>query len=130
MTWQPATILFPDAELVMCDRTRDLRASLSVDGLDVTEAYVGRTVPATITVAIVWNRIGGVDPDAFMQARIYAPTDQQATDLARALSAALPSVVDGNPIRRIEQTAFADLGIEKQPMRQLLFDITFRGAQL
>jgi hypothetical protein len=122
VSWQPQSILYPDAEQVLCDATRALLN-------DQGALYIGRTVPDQITTAVVWNRIGGADPLALMQARIYATTDARAWELGRILAARLPHAVDGKPIRSLEQTGFADLGNEQQPMRQLLVDITLRGSQ-
>ena len=131
--WQPATVEYPDAELVLTTRTRTLLTTL-----DEPDAYVGREVPQTFTTetsahatAIIWNRVGGLDPTALMQLRVFAPTPQRVNNLTRALAARLPSLVDGAPITRLVQSGGpTDLGDEPSPMRQCLYDVTFRGVQL
>lgn len=122
-TWQPAAVLYPDAEQVLCDATRTL-------GLDVD--HIGRTIPKRVTTAIVWNRVGGRDEDALMQVRCFAPTDKQATDLARHLAARLPLTVTGNPIRGLTQnTGLTDLGPDEQgAMRQMLYALSLRPTQI
>jgi hypothetical protein len=125
--WQPAQILYPDAELVLCDKTRELLA-------DQDDVYIGRTIPKTWAKAITWNRIGGTEDAPFdtamMECRIWAPTDQQCMDLARLLQARLPGIYDGAPvIRAVVVGGPTDLGIEDSPMRQLLYNITIRGTQ-
>jgi hypothetical protein len=130
-SWQPATVLYPDAELVMCDATRAVFA-----GMGRGDVFVGREVPQNIGTgsyhaAVVWNRTGGLEPDAFMQCRVFAPTDFEAMSLARELSARIQACVTGRPIARIvESSGITDLGVEAGPMRQVLYAVTLRGTQL
>lgn len=126
-TWQPARILYPDAELVMCEKTRPL--------LDQS-IFVGRIVPRKLAgvTAITWNRTGGEQDPPFdtasLECRIWAPTDQACIDLARQLMAVLPSLIDGDPITgMVVSGGPTDLGVENSPMRQILYDITMRGTQ-
>ena len=125
MPWQPAAILYPDAELVMCDKTR---------GLVNTDVYIGRTIPRTWVKAVIWNRIGGTNEPpvdhALMQLRVFAPTDQACADLTRQIQARLPTICDGDPVISMTVTGGpTDLGSEPSPMRQILFNTTLRGHQ-
>jgi hypothetical protein len=129
VSWQPTQVLFPDAEQVMCDATRAVLTG------DLQPGYIGRKVPATITTAVVWNRIGGASDGTFdhplMMCRCWAPTDTAVNALAADLAARLPGIVDGGPVVRLDPTSGpTDLGTEASPMRQLLFDVTTRGTQL
>jgi hypothetical protein len=124
MTWPVAPILYEDAELLLCDRTRGL--------LDDQNVLVGRRIPEQWTRLVVWNRLGGSPHPPFdvalMQCRVFAPTDQECVDLARILQARLPMLCDGSPITNIAVTGGpSDLGVEDSPMRQYLYDITIRG---
>jgi hypothetical protein len=126
MMWQPAQIIYPDAELVLCDKTRILLA-------DQDGVHIGRTIPDTWTRLVIWNRLGGTQAPPFdtdiMECRIWAPTDEQCMDLARLLQALLPGICDGAPITRAVVTGGpTDLGVEDSPMRQFMFDITLRGT--
>jgi hypothetical protein len=129
VTWQPARVLFPDVTQLLCDATRALLTGPQAP------AYVGRTVPASITTAVVWNRVGGAPAGtldtAAMACRCWAPTDTAVEALAAAVLAHLPAVATGSPVIAVVCTAGpTDLGTETSPMRQLTFDVTTRGAQL
>lgn len=92
MTWQPAPILFPDAELVLTGAFRGALASHG--GADV---FVGREVPSQRrSRMLILNRDGGaasgVRDVARMRFRVWADTDQAATDLARLALALAPSL--------------------------------------
>ena len=122
MFWQPVQILYPDAELVMCQVTR---------GLGVGADFVGRALRpgGSHATAVTWLRVGGRDPAALMQCRVYAPTDVAATGLARLLAARLPLAVKlGLGVVAVTQNEGpTDLGPNPGPMRQMLFEIVLQG---
>jgi len=123
-TWQPPSIIYPDAELVLTGSTRQLIPGITVDTI----------MPRDNQPAITWNRIGGNIEAPFdmplMQCRVQAPTLAECNQLVSRLLAVLPSITDGDPVTVISITGGpTDLGEESAPMKQLLFDITLRGTQ-
>ncbi|MDR0848080.1 MAG: hypothetical protein LBN10_03400 [Propionibacteriaceae bacterium] len=125
-TWQPAPVLYPDVEMLLCDRTRELLT-------DQPDLQVGRKVPMSWNRAIMWNRNGGTQDPPFdtaaVMCRVFAPNDMDVTDLVALLLARLPSIIDGAPVLSMTVTGGpTDLGIEDSPMRQILFDMKVRGS--
>jgi len=120
---QPALIDYPDAELVMCEQTRRL----------LPDVYVARKVPRTGGKQIIWNRIGGhQDPPqdiALMECRVWADTDLACNKLVTRLLAVLPAATGGPVVKVDSSSGPADLGTEREPMRQLIFEITLKGTQ-
>lgn len=125
--WQPAAILYPDAELAAINGARQL-----MDGLGV--AVIGRELPATTTTAILFNRVGGRDPDALMQVRVFAPTAYTVTTLARELAARLPLLprLHVGIVAVDQNEGPTDLGDVPGhgPMRQLMYDFTLQGRSV
>jgi hypothetical protein len=129
-------VAFPDVELWA---TTYLRAALSVRPEPYTaNVYVNNVVPAQRhdRMCIV-RRDGGPRLDAVREAarlnvRVWAQTEQDATDLARIVSALLWAAPDGDPVLRVEQptgpTPVADES--QQPLRLLAFEVVVRGTQL
>lgn len=119
-TWQPNTIIYPDAELACIEATRML-------GLDVDD--IDRIRPDHPTTAIVWNRVGGRDPNALMQCRVYAQTPKAVTDLARELASRMrlfPAL--GVGVVAVDQNEGpTDMGSPPpEQMRQMMYDITLK----
>jgi len=114
--WQPVTVTYPTAEIAIVAATKSL--GLPVD-------FVGDEKPRNAGTAIIWNRIGGRDPTALMQCRVFAPHGHEAIEIARQLAAQLPRTVRGRfGIHRIEQiSGITDLGNHPEPMRQLIYEI-------
>jgi len=115
---------YPDAELVMCAATR----ALNIGGVD----FVGRELPRQHGTAVIWNRVGGRDPLALMQVRVFAPTPDVAVGVARRLAGALPGVVRlGFGIFRVSQeTGVTDLGSVPEPLRQMVYEIGLSPERL
>lgn len=123
-------IVFPDVELEL---TGYLRANLPAyfPGVFVSN------VRGSQTLAVWVRRDGGPELDQVREAprvgvNVYAPTEQQATNLALTVSALLRSCADGDPILRVRQalgpSPIADeTGI---PRRFMSFEIHVRGVEL
>lgn len=128
-TWQSAAIIYPDAELTIISATRYLMADLALTHPELAVAHIGNQRPANVTTAIIWNRVGGADPNAILQCRVHAPTAQQATDLARHLAARLRLVPKMAPgIAAVTQNEGpTDLGNNPGPMRQMMYELALRG---
>jgi len=129
-TWQPAVLEYPDAELALTKSTRHLMLEYGVD-------WVGNQLPPDLgqpggpATAIVWNRVGGADPSALMQCRVYAPTHLQANQLARTLAARLRFIIRHRlgVVAVIQNEGPTDLGNPSGPMRQMMYEIVLRATQ-
>ena len=127
MPWQTSTVLYPDAELLMTEKTRALFPGV----------FVSNAVPnPRRDQMLIWNRDGGSSANlrdrARMRCRVWARRPQDATDLARQLVARLPGLVNGDPIVHLEHLSGPyDLPDESgQAQRYLLFEIHTRGVPL
>lgn len=128
MPWQPAPVLYPDAELVVINHLRD--------ALPPWVQYVGRNVPATRrNVMVTVDRDGGsvlnLRDRARLRIRCWDLTDQRAGDLARTVVALFPTFVDGDPIVHVEHISGPFEVVEESPhkVRYLGFEIHTRGGQ-
>lgn len=130
------TVIFPDVELWATDW---LRTALA----DRTETYatgvhVGNAVPADRRDRmVIFRRDGGPRIDATREAarlavRVWAATEQDATDLARLVAALLWAAPNGDPVLRVAQqmgpSPIADQS--GQPLRYMTFEVVVRGEQL
>ena len=129
MPWQPAPILYPDAELVL---TMALRAALVAAGR--ADVYVDRAV-TTKRPLVVLTRDGGSPSDLRDRARIrvrtFAATAQAADDLARLVNALLTDLPGANGITRAEILSGPyEVPDESGPLRYALAEIHMRGDVL
>lgn len=131
MTWQPASVLYPDAELRF---TADLRALLATQG--DTDVWVGRKVPPVRpSRAVQVVRDGGASSNLRDRPRIrvnvWDGSDQKATDLARLIVALVPEMTGANGVLRTEHLSgpyeIPEAGAYR---RYLLFEIQYRGEPL
>lgn len=128
MSWQPPAAIYPDAELVV---TTAMRAALVAQG--ETDVYVSRSVPATARARmVILTRDGGQPGEmrdiARIRVRVFAATDQGATDLARlvcALVPTLPGILRGRVL-----SGPYEVPDESGPMRYALTEIHLRGEAL
>jgi len=133
MPWQPVSVRFPDAELLMCDRTRPLLVDFGYE--DDTAVVVGRSVPDVRPARlVVWNRDGGPTTSLRdrprMRCRVFAPTDAAATTLANDVIALVPLLVDGAPVVFANcLSGPVEIPDATGPQRYLLFEIHTRGDQ-
>jgi hypothetical protein len=130
MTWQPAAILYPDAELVA---TAGLRALLLSQG--ETDVWVGRKLPdirPTRAVQVVRDggNSGNLRDGARLRVLVWDATDQKATDLARLIVALMPRMVGANGVLRTEHLSGPYEIPDAAPKRYLLFQIDTRGEAL
>lgn len=127
MPWQPAAIRYPDAEQLLCDRTRTL-VGPRWPGL-----FVSRAIPnPRREQMVIWNRDGGNTDGATdhprMRCRVWAKTDKDANDLARDVVALMPLL--GQPVTRVEHLSgpYEVPDDSGQAQRYLLFQIDTEGA--
>lgn len=131
MPWQPAAILYPDAELLV---TGALRALLVAQG--EVGVHVGRKIPSPReTRMVIVNRDGG-NADGFdhprLRVRVWDATQQAANDLARLVVALMPRLVNTTAVTHVEHLS----GPYEVPdesgaqQRYLLFQLTTRGVDL
>lgn len=130
------TVIFPDVELWATGYLRTALAGRSESY--ASGAYVSNSVPSPRRdrMAVV-RRDGGPRLDATREAarlavRVWAPTDKDATDLARLVAALLWAAPNGDPVLRVSQpmgvTPVADQS--GQPLRYMIFEVVMRGEQL
>ena len=137
MTWRPAAILFPDIELVL---TTKFRAALAARTEPyATGVFVSNAVPNPRRDRMVIVRRDGGTPTAMrdrprVTVRVWAMSEQDATDLARLVMALAPTLIDGSPIvaaptdGRPGPNPVADES--GQPMRMLSIEFHTRPTQL
>lgn len=129
-------VIFPDAELWA---TGAIRAALAGRTEPFAQSvYVSNAVPTTRRDRmVICRRDGGPRLDITREAarlgvQVWGSTEQEATDLARLVSALFGAAADGNPVLRVTQpsgpTPVADSS--GQPLRYLTFELTVRGSNL
>lgn len=130
-TWQPAPILYPDAELLVTGALRSLLAAEGEIGV-----HVGRKIPSPRqSRMVIVNRDGG-NADGLdhprLRVRVWDTTEQAANDLARLVVALMPRLVNTTAVTRVEHLS----GPYEVPdesgaqQRYLLFQLTTRGDEL
>lgn len=130
MTWQPAAVLYPDVEQVVCESLRSL-----IDAHDSGDTvWVGRTLPKKRpTRAVQVVRDGGNSANLRDTARIrvlvWDREDEDANDLARLIVALTPLLVGGSVLRTEHLSGPYEIP-DATPKRYLLFEIHFRGTPL
>lgn len=122
-------IIFPDVELVVTGYLRTALATHGYPGMFVSNKR------GTQTTAVWVRRDGGPTLDAVREAarlgvNVFATTEQDATDLARTVSALLRAAADGTPVVRVTQSSGPTPIPDSGPRRFMTFEITVRGADL
>lgn len=104
MSWQPAAALFPDVETILPNAMRTLLAAAGE-----ADVYCGRKIPNDAEGGrrarmVLFIRDGGDDNGHTdrprVRVRIFDADDEKANDLARAVVALMPRLVNGNPVVR------------------------------
>lgn len=129
-------VVQPDVELWATQWLREALAGRP-------EAYASDVVVATAVPTtrrprmVVVRHDGGLRLDlvrelARLSVNVWGGTEQEATDLARLVSALLWSAPTGDPVLRITQPSGAAAVPDPsgQPLRYLVFEVTTRGQQL
>lgn len=135
MTLQPAPILFPDIELWA---TAHLRTALTGRSEPYTQGvFVSNAVPATRRDRmVIVRRDGGAASGVLdrprLSVRVWAKTEQDATDLARLVAALLWAAPDGAPVVAVAQLSGAVAVPDEsgQPLRFQTFELTTRGEAI
>lgn len=137
MTWQPATVLYPDIELTLTGLYRTALAARAEPYAQ--DVYVSNTVPATRRDRmLIVRRDGGLQGELRDQPRIsmrvWAQTEQDANDLARLVMALAPSFADGDPIISVPTDGrsgpFPVPDESGDHLRQMTVEFHTRGEQL
>lgn len=139
MTFQRLALRFPDVELVLTGR---MRTALAARGESYAQGvYVSNRVPDAASGGrrdrmVIFRRDGGaaseVLDDARVSARVWATTEQDATDLARLVAALLWAMPNGTPIVSVD-TESGPLPIADdsgQPLRYSVYRVRSRGEVL
>jgi hypothetical protein len=133
---QPPVIVFPDVELWACDYLKTALAARPESFADTV--YVGVKVPdPRRDRMVIVRRDGGPRLDTVREAarlgvRVWATSEQDATDLARLVRALMWMAPDGSPVCRVNDLSgpspVADES--KQPLRFFSLELIVRGAPL
>lgn len=121
-------VVFPDLELWA---TGYLRTALGAEA-----DHVGNQDDTSAAKRVVVRRDGGpqlspVTEDARLGVRVFAPTEQEATDLARLTQAHLAASVGQGPVRRYRGLSGPSaLPDPSGPMRYLTCELTVVGSSL
>jgi hypothetical protein len=135
MTWQPAPIIHPDAELWLCDYFRDRLADR--DETYATDVYVGNKIPSDRrSRMVIVRRDGGLTTDVFdlprFGIRVFANTERNATDLALLIRALLVDAPNAHAAAWVN--VFSGPSVvddpSAQPLRYLTAEAALRGADL
>lgn len=131
-TWQPAPILFPDAEAVL---VAAYRAALVAQGED--DVRVDRKVPNPLPARLVAiTRDGGTSQGLVdrprMRFRVFDTTEQDVDALARLVVAlAQRMAANGTVVRAAPESGpYGVPDASKRPHRYLLIEFTTRGELL
>lgn len=133
---QPPSIIFPDVELWA---TSFLRTSLAARSESyASDVYVSNAVPnPRQNRMVVVRRDGGPRLDQVREAarlsvRVWAKTEQDATDLARLVRALLWASPDGAPVCRVNDLAGPSPVPDDshQPLRYMTFELIVRATNL
>ncbi len=135
MPWQPAAIVYPDAELVLTGRLRTELAARPE--LYAASAFVSNSVPnPRRDYMVIIRRDGGPEGELRDQARIslqvWAKTEKDANDLARLVVALTKTFADGSPIVAVVPNSgpMAIPDESGQPLRYIVADFHTRGDAL
>lgn len=134
MTRTPIT--FPDTELWATDWCR--RALVGRSEPYAADVYVSNRVPDTRRDRmVIFRRDGGVRLDQVREQprltlRIWGPTEQEATDLARLVLALLWAAPDGAPLCAVPSISGPSPVADEsgQPLRLASADLIIRGTEL
>lgn len=136
MSWQSATVVYPDIELVLTGRYRT--ALEAREEAYAGNVFVSNSIPPTRRDRmVVVRRDGGLQGEMRDQPRVsirvWAKTEQDATDLARLVMALAPTFADGDPIVAVPTTGRSGPSPvpdeSGQPLRLMNIEFHTRGVQ-
>lgn len=123
------TIIFPDVELWATDYLRTALAANGYPGVFVSNRRESQQ-------AAVWVRRDGgpvldeVRESARLGVNVFAASEQEASNLARTVSALLRAGADGTPVLRVQQTSGPSPIADGAPRRYMTFELVTRGSAL
>ena len=132
---QPANVVFPDVELWAATY---LRAALGARPESFADAYVSNAVPNPRRDRMVivrrdgGPRVSAATEAARMGVRVFAKSEQDATDLARLVRALLWIAPDGDPVCAVRDLSGPSAVADEsgQPLRYFTLEIVVRGVPL
>ncbi len=135
MTWQPAAVVYPDIELELTGRYRTALAARAESYAQ--SVYVSNSVPTTRRDRmVIVRRDGGLQGEMRdrprVTIRVFARTEQDATNLAALVMALAPSFADGDPIVAVPTLGrsgpFPVADGSGQPLRSMSIEFHTRGV--
>jgi hypothetical protein len=133
MTLQPTAILFPDAELWA---TTALRAKLAgrpesyAAGVKVSNAVSNPRPSRLVQIRRDGGAADGVFDNPRLTVNIFAPSEQDATDLARLVAALMWSLPGDGVCVRMRQASGPSSVPDATPRRLMSFEARTRGTKL
>lgn len=139
MTWQPASVLYPDIELELTGR---FRAALAAsDAPYASDVFVSNRVPnPRRNRMVILRRDGGTQvglrdrPRVAIRVWAADGEEQDADDLARLVMALAPSFADGDPILAVPTEGrsgpYSVPDESGQPLRYMNVEFHTRGVPL
>ena len=135
MPWQPAGIVYPDIEQVLTGRYRAALAGRSetyAQGVFVSNAVPDQRRDRMVIVRRDGGTQGSMRDRPRVTFRVWAKTEQDATNLAQLVMALAPMLVDGAPIVACPTSGRSGLSPvadeSGQPMRLMSIEFHTRGV--
>ena len=135
MTWRPLALVFPDIELVLTQRIRaalNARSEVYAQSVHVSTSVPNPRKDRMVTVRRDGGTISAVSDRPRVGINVWAPTEQQANDLARLVVAILRSLPNGAPILAVPSISGPSPVADEsaQPRRYLTAELHTRGVPL
>lgn len=130
MTWQPAAVLYPDAELTTITLLRTLLATEGQGDVKVLRTMPQTRPPRCVQVIRDGGNASNLRDRARMRVLVWDTTYQKAVDLARLIVALAPRMVGQSGVLRVEHLSGPYEIPDAAPKQYLLFEVHYRGAEL
>lgn len=130
MTFQPAPLMYPDAELLLTGAFRAALVAAGEVGVHVDRKVPNPRKPRMVIVTRDGGAIGEMRDRPRVRIRVWGETDQAATDLARlVVRIGLGLPLTGAVLRAEHLSGPYDVTDEsEQPQRYVLFEFHTRGV--
>lgn len=131
MTWQPAAVLYPDAELTTITLLRTLLAAEGQGDVKVIRTMPQTRPPRCVQIIRDGGNASNLRDRARLRVLVWDTSYDKVTALARLLVALMPRMVGQEGVLRVEHQSgpyeIAETGVFKQ---YALFEVHLRGEQL
>lgn len=131
-TWQPAPILFPDAELLLTTGFRALLVAAGESDVVVDRKVPNPRPPRLVAITRDGGTTNGLRDEPRMRFRIYDESEQKVNDLARKVCALAPKLVQNGTVTKVihQSGPYEVADQSKTPMRYALIEFHTRGTAI